>query len=89
MATISVDELKMKVAEMQDALLNAHPRMPVLLQDIHKILKADPENVTLLEEDEIAILVRGLEAQTKTNLATNISKAKTGKSLKSISAADL
>ena len=40
--------------------------MPTLLQEIHRTLKAQPENVTLMTEDEIAIVVSGLMQQTNT-----------------------
>ena len=45
--------LKLKLAELQEALLNAHPNMPSLLATIHSQLKKDPEQVTLLSEEEI------------------------------------
>ncbi len=81
--------LQMKVAEVQEALLAAHPRLPVLLQEIHRTLKADPTNVTLLSEEEIGILVSGLQKQTQVEIATTMTKAKAGKALKNIAADDL
>ena len=53
-----------KILSLQSAMLEKHPRMPTLLQEIHAALKAQPENVTLLPEEEIAILVKGLQHQT-------------------------
>lgn len=82
-------ELHEKVESLQVALLAAHPRMPALLQDIHKLLRSDPANVTLLSEDEIATIVSSLKIQTKTEIATSMTKNKAGKTLKSISADDL
>lgn len=67
-------DLQEKIASLQDAILNAHPKMPTLLHEIHKTLRAQPENVTLLSEEDIHILVSGLEHQTKTFLATSVSK---------------
>jgi hypothetical protein len=42
---ISPEEIKIKIAELQAAILQSHPTMPTLLQAIHRILKSDPENV--------------------------------------------
>ena len=69
-------DLQIKISSLQDALLSAHPTMPVLLQQIHKQLKADPDNVTLLSEEDIGILVSGLKRQTATEISAAASKAK-------------
>ena len=61
-------EIKSKLDELEQALLEQHPSMPTLLRDIHKTLKAQPEIVTLMSEEEIAIVVRGLEKQTNSQL---------------------
>lgn len=81
-------ELKEKVADLQSKLLTAHPLMPTLLREIHTIIKSDPEQVTLLEESEIAVIVNGLKRQTATEIATTTAKSKT-KSIKSLSLDDL
>jgi len=83
---ISTD-LQMKIATLQNAILSTHPTMPILLKEIHTILKNDPSNVTLLGEDEIAIIVSGLKLQTKTAITESVSKKKV--SLKGVSIADL
>lgn len=57
-------ELFDKVSALQEALLSRHPSMPGLLRDIHTTLRAQPENVTLLNEDQISVLVNGLKEQT-------------------------
>jgi hypothetical protein len=67
--------LKEKVASLQEALLSKHPRMPTLLQEIHKTLKQYPEQVTLLEEEEINIIVQGLEKQTGVELVQQTVKS--------------
>ncbi len=79
--------LKMKLAELESALLAAHPRMPILLKEIHTAVKNQPETVTLLSDEEIAILVRGLKQQTKTEITQAALKKKTA--LKNVSALDL
>ena len=83
-------ELKEKVAQLQVALLGEHPLMPALLRTIHTQLKADPENVTLLSEEEIQVIVNGLRKQTMTTITTAaITGGKGGKSLKKITVDDL
>ncbi len=67
--------LKEKVASLEAALLSAHPTMPALLKEIHSALRAQPENVTLMSEEEIAVIVRGLQKQTGTYLAESVSKS--------------
>lgn len=82
------DQVREKILSLQTALLENNSRMPVLLKEIHTQLKADPEVVTLLEPDEIAVIVNGLKKQTQTELATATAKSKT-KSIKSIGVLDL
>jgi hypothetical protein len=76
-------ELKNKIAELSNAILSRHPTMPTLLREIHTTLRKQPENVTLLSDEDIAIIVRGLENQTNTYLASSVTGAKktTAKSL--------
>ncbi len=69
-------QVREKILSLQTALLERHPRMPILLQEIHAALKAQPENVTLLPEEEICILVKGLQQQTGVFLAESTVKKK-------------
>lgn len=64
-------ELQEKVAALQQSLLDRHPRMPVLLREIHTVLRAQPENVTLMSEEEIAVIVDGLKIQTGVEFAAS------------------
>lgn len=73
-------ELQEKVLALEKALLERHPRMPVLLREIHTVLRAQPENVTLFSEEEIAILVDGLKVQTSVEFASSITKGSGAKS---------
>ena len=73
-------ELKEKVASLQAALLSAHPTMPTLLREIHKAISAQPEQVTLLAPEEIAIIVQGLEKQTGVELAKSVTAKSSSKS---------
>jgi len=53
-----------KLAALSNALLSAHPTIPVLLREIHTHLRNDPECVTLMKEEEINLVVKGLVRQT-------------------------
>lgn len=82
-------QVKEKLAQLEQALLETTPDMPILLRDIHRNLKADPDLVTILTEEECSILVNGLKQQTKTEIAATIVKKKPKKSLKNITVSDL
>lgn len=73
-------ELVEKVTALQNALLTLHPTLPVLLRTIHNQLRADPELVTTLSEEEIGIIVNGLKRQTQTELVTAPVKASSASS---------
>ena len=75
-------ELKIKVRELSELILSRHPRMPVLLQDIHKTLRQYPEQMTLLEEADINTIVSGLMKQSNTEFATAAAKPAAAKNLK-------
>lgn len=79
--------ISMKIAELQEALLNAHPKLPIILRDIHQQLKQDPDIVTVLSDEDIAILVSGLKKQTLTEITASALKKKT--SLKATTLEDL
>jgi hypothetical protein len=69
-------EVREKLAQLEASLLAGTPNMPVLLRDIHRTLKADPDVVTILSEEECNILVRGLKKQTATEIAIGAVKGK-------------
>lgn len=80
-------ELKEKVAKLEEQLLASHPQMPLLLREIHGILRDDPENVTLLTEEEIGIIVSGLKKHTQTEIIAKVTTSK--KSVKKTTLDDL
>lgn len=82
-------EVKEKLAALEDALLKQLPTMPSLLRDIHRSLKADPDTVTLLSDEECSILVQGLKKQTGTAIATAALKGPKKKALSKMTVADL
>ena len=69
------EQLQEKVLALDAAIKDRHPTMPTLLQEIWRTLKAQPENVTLMTEEEIGIIVSGLQVQTNTSLAQTIAKS--------------
>ena len=84
-------EVKTKLDALQAALLESHPTLPTLLRDVHQTLKAQPEQVTLMSEDEIRVVIQSLEKQTNTHLAESITKkpAAKRKALAASTASDL
>jgi len=73
--------LKEKVAELSSALLERHPKMPTLLREIHQTLSKYPEQVTLMNEDDIRVVVEGLKVQTGVEFAATVTKPTAAKSL--------
>lgn len=86
MAQLDTD-LQLKISSLQEAILSTHPKLPILLKEIHTILKNDPAIVTVLSESDISIIVNGLKQQTKTEITQSALKKKT--SLKNVGLADL
>lgn len=78
--------LKEKVEDLRDAILSKHPRMPTLLREIHTTLRAQPENVTLMSDEEIAVLVSGLKIQTQTEFSASMVKESKGAGSKTVAA---
>lgn len=85
----SYEAISLKISELQASLLIQDPMMPHLLRDIHQTLKMDPENVTLLSSDQVAIIVSGLSKQTQTTITSSILSGAKGKSLKKVSVDDI
>lgn len=79
-------DLQNKITELSTMLLDKHPRMPTLLHEIHTLLSKQPENVTLLKEEEIAVIVQGLMIQTGTEFAKSAVSGKGASSTKSLTA---
>lgn len=82
-------QIREKLATLDKLLEDSAPGIASLLRDIHSQLKKDPDVVTILSEEECAIIVNGLKKQTATEIATSAAKSKPKKSLKNMSVADL
>lgn len=72
-----------KIENLEAQILAAHPSLPLLLRQIHTLIKENPATVTVLTEEQIGIIVSGLKIQTKTELVSASLKKTTVKSLKS------
>ena len=82
-------EVREKLAQLEAGLQEVVPNIATLLRDIHRNLKADPDLVTILTEEECSILVRGLKKQTNTSIATTAKKKAPKKALSKMTLADL
>lgn len=82
--TTEIDHLDFlhKMNLLQEAIHKQHPTMPVLLMQIHKQLRADPELTSTLSEEGIGVIVKGLQIQTKTELVSVVVKESKSKKKK-------
>ena len=83
-----VFDVREAIADISSKLLSGHPQLPLLLRKVHSALKQDPDIVTILTNEERAIIIRGLEVQTKVKLV-EIATPKKSKSLKSMTVDDI
>ena len=82
------EQITEKLLSLQTALVSAHPQLPVLLREIHTTLRKDPDIVTALTDEQIAVVISALKQQTATEIVTSPKKTST-KALKNITALDL
>lgn len=78
-----------KLLSLETALTSAHPQIPSLLREIHTTLRKDPDLVTALTDDQIAVVVAALKKQTATEIVTSAVKKPAAKAIKNISLLDL
>lgn len=83
------EQVQEKILALDAAMKAANPEMPTLLRDIHTQLRNDPDVVTLLSEEEIAIIVQGLDKQTGNNLVAKVMSGSKRISAKSLSIDDI
>lgn len=53
-------QIEMAMAELESAMESSIPDYKNKLRDIHSMLLADPETVTLMTDEQIGLVVRGL-----------------------------
>ena len=70
-------QVKMKLAEYTQALLAKDPEMPRHLQESHRLLLSYPETTHLLEDSEIAEIIKGQEQLMRTQIVSDSAKKKT------------
>ena len=83
-----MQDLAIKMGQLQTSLLAADPMMPNHLRESHRLLITYPETVHLLDDSEIALLVQAAEKHTNTQIVSAVAKGK-GSSKKKIGADDL
>lgn len=76
-----VERIRDKMSELQEALDNNVPGFAHILKDIHDNIRADPDSVTILTDEEIAVIVKGLEKHA--HIVVTPAKAKKAASNKS------
>lgn len=82
--------LIMELAELEQALKERIPEFRTVLRDIHQKLRADPELVTALSDEEIGVIVSGLALHTSTEIiAPKAAKAARASSKAKVTADDL
>jgi hypothetical protein len=80
--------LDQALSSLEKALLEQDPLLPNHLAASHKVLISYPETVHLLEDEEIARLIKAAEIHTNTKIVAEAAKGKGG-SKKKISADEL
>jgi len=66
--------LEEKLTSLDSLLKERSPLIKVALQEIHTLLKKQPENVTILSEEQIASIVQSLEQVTGEHFAISATK---------------
>lgn len=85
-----VDQLKMKCAELEQALLSENPEYKNILHKMHEEIRQTPEFIYMLKDEEIAVIVSGLSKMTGVQIAEVKKKEKiTAKKGKGLSADDV
>lgn len=82
-------EVREKLATLEAQLLETTPQIKDLLREIHRHLKADPDVVTILSEEECAVLIRGLKKQTGIEISTKALNKTPKKALSKLTVSDL
>lgn len=65
----SAELLKARIVQLQEALQKQLPGYESLLHTIHTNLQQSPDTVHLLEDEEIGVIVAGLQKRTNTFIA--------------------
>lgn len=71
------EQIKLKIAELSQALDTGDSSMASNILWIHKQLQDTPEGIHLLSEDEIAIIVKGFEVVSGNKIVSPVKKSAT------------
>lgn len=83
------EQITDQINNLQTALLEQHPQMPQILRSVLLKLKADPEVVTLLTEEQIGTVVKSAIRHSGAVIMATASKSATKKSLSKTSVDDI
>lgn len=75
------DKVAQMIADLQEKLTTVQPGWESLLQMIHSTLQRDPDVVHLLTEEQVGIVVSGLQKKTGLVLAVDKAKPKKGEKI--------
>lgn len=75
------DRVKQLITDLQAKMSQAQPGWESLLHLIHSTLQKDPDVVHLLKDEEIGVIVSGLQHRTGIVLAVEKSKPKKGEKI--------
>ncbi len=81
------EPFKMKLAELEQQLEDQVPGFAFTLRDIHRTLAQDANIITILSEDEISLIVKGLARQMDTTVV--VAKKSSTKRTQPVNADDL
>lgn len=70
-----LEQIKCRIADLQEALETSNPGMFNFLKDIHQTLYKNPELVHLLSPEERSQVIRGLEVKVGASITTPKVKA--------------
>lgn len=83
------EHITLRIAELEQALLAAHPQMPMYLKQIHAELLKAPELVHIMTNEQRSILIAALQKQTGASIFTALkAKKPTAKSMANASLED-
>lgn len=82
---LSVEQqIKGRIAELQEAIEKSIPGYQQILKEIHTNLRNDPDTVTLLSDEEIGVIVAGLSKHK--NVVIALEEAKKASKSKNVTA---
>lgn len=89
MSMTQEEQLILKIAELEQALLSQHPQMPMYLKQIHGELLKYPELVHIMNNEQRSILIKALEKQTGASVFAALkTKSTSAKAMANVSIAD-